>query len=138
MTRARDPPRSKTFPGGRHLLTGKWKQFVVLAGRRRCVGDGPVDRAVIRENHQRRAGFRARNRTLGAYGLLEVLGEGASRVEHVALDGVRLSVRVCREGTGRGASQECQRQEKVAKPHGIAPFRGLIVVHIVVREGPIQ
>src|SRR5215471_2272012 len=84
-----DRRRSSAFkhlPTSANFLPGEGQEFVVLAAGRSGVGDGPIDRPAVRQNHQGRTGLSARDRTLGADGFLQPLGESTCRIQHVALD----------------------------------------------------
>jgi len=68
-------------------LSGERQQLVILTGGGHGVGGGPVDRAIIRQDHERRAGFGAGLRALRADRFLEILREGAGGIDYIALHG---------------------------------------------------
>lgn len=124
----------KCFPAGGDFLAGEWKQLVVLAAGWSGVSDGPVDRAVIRQNDQWRAGLGACCSAFGADRFLQAFGECAGRIQNIAVYSGRFSGVAA---PGQRAGDYCQDQgqhQPVASAHVII-LRGNIAAPYAARVG---
>lgn len=97
----------KCFPTGGNFLAGEWKQLVVLAAGRSSVSDGPVDRAVVRQNDQWRPCLGACHSAFGADWFVQALGECACRIQNIAIYSSRFSGVAA---PGQRAGDYCQDQ----------------------------
>src|SRR6516162_460897 len=67
------------------LFARVWQQSVVLSGGWGGIGNGPIDRAILREDHERRSRLGAGGGAVAADGLFQAFGESARRIEHISL-----------------------------------------------------
>jgi len=78
------------FAGGGHAVAGEFQQARILTFGGSGAIDGPVDGAVLGQDHELGALFGTGQRAVAADGFFQVLGESAGGVEDVAFHGYGL------------------------------------------------